>query len=214
MTKRLLIVSNRLPITILQQGSEYITQDSVGGLATGLGSIYTKRDSLWIGWPGIILDKITLADTEKISRILEKKQCTPVFLTAYEYEHYYNELCNNAIWPLFHTFYQYVHYNPSDWETYVQVNQKFCETVCSVARPGDIIWVHDYQLMLLPGMIRERIPDATIGFFLHIPFPPYELFRLIPGNKELLAGLVGADLIGFHTFEYLHYFLNTIRRIL
>lgn len=214
MTKRLLIVSNRLPITIIKKGSEYSTQDSVGGLATGLGSIYNKRDSLWIGWPGIILDTITRTDTEKISKILKKKQCNPVFLTEYEYEHYYNELCNKAIWPLFHNFYEYAQYNFSDWKTYVQVNQKFCDTVCSVAMPEDIIWVHDYQLMLLPAMIRDRIPDATIGFFLHIPFPPYELFRMIPRSKELLAGLVGADLIGFHTSEYLQYFLNNIRRIL
>ncbi len=214
MIKRLLIVSNRLPITIIQKGSEYRAQDSVGGLATGLGSICTKRDSLWIGWPGIIQKEITPANMEKISKILQKKQCSPVFLTEYEYDHYYNELCNNAIWPLFHTFYQYAQYHSSDWKTYVQVNQKFCDEVCSFANPGDIIWVHDYHLMLLPGMIRERIPDATIGFFLHIPFPPYELFRLIPECKELLAGLIGADLIGFHTFEYLHYFLNTVRRIL
>lgn len=214
MTNRLLIVSNRLPVTIQKRGSEFSIQDSVGGLATGLGSIYYSRNSLWLGWPGLIQKRMSQDDQDKVSEILEERQCKPVFLSESEYEKYYNGLCNKAIWPLFHYFYQYARYENSEWKAYTQVNKKFCDAVCSVAQPGDIIWVHDYQLMLLPGMIREKIPDATIGFFLHIPFPPFELFRLIPWRKEILSGLIGSDLIGFHTFEYLRYFLNNIRRIL
>lgn len=214
MSRRLLIVSNRLPFTIQKRGSDFSIQDSIGGLATGLGSIYYTKNSLWIGWPGLIQKRFSHVEQEKISEILEERLCKPVFLSQSEFEKYYNELCNKAIWPLFHYFYQYAIYNSSSWKTYMQVNKKFCDVVCSVAQPDDIIWVHDYQLMLLPGMIREKIPDAAIGFFLHIPFPPFELFRLIPWRKEILSGLVGADLIGFHTFEYLNYFLNNIRRIL
>jgi trehalose 6-phosphate synthase/phosphatase len=214
MDSRLLIVSNRLPITIQKRGSEFSVQDSVGGLATGLGSIYYTRHSLWIGWPGIIQKRQTQGDQETISEILKERMCLPVFLTESEYKKYYSGLCNKAIWPLFHYFYQYAEYEAANWKAYVQVNVKFCDTVCAVAQPGDIIWVHDYQLMLLPGMIREKIPGATIGFFLHIPFPPFELFRQIPWRKEILSGLTGADLIGFHTFEYLNYFLNNVRRIL
>jgi len=214
MTRRLLIVSNRLPVTIQKRGAEYSIQESIGGLATGLGSIYQTRDSLWIGWPGFIQKRPNQTEQDQISDILNKRQCKPVFLTESEYEKYYNGLCNKAIWPLFHYFYQYALYDPSEWKAYTSVNKKFCDMVCSIARSDDIIWVHDYQLMLLPGMIRERLPDATIGFFLHIPFPPFELFRLIPWRKEILSGLVGADLIGFHTIEYLNYFLNNIRRIL
>jgi len=214
MTNRLLIVSNRLPVTIHKRGNEFSIQDSIGGLATGLGSIYYTQNSLWIGWPGLIQKRINQDDQDQISEILKERHCMAVFLSKSEYEKYYNGLCNKAIWPLFHYFYQYAKYDNNEWKAYTQVNKKFCEAVCSVAQSGDIIWVHDYQLMLLPGMIREKIPDAIIGFFLHIPFPPFELFRLIPWNKEILTGLAGADLIGFHTFEYLRYFLNNIRRIL
>lgn len=214
MTGRLLIVSNRLPVTIQKRGTDYSIQESIGGLATGLGSIYNTRNSLWIGWPGFIQKKPSQTEQDYISNLLEKRLCKPIFLTEYEHENYYNGLCNKAIWPLFHYFYQYARYEPTEWKAYTLVNKKFCDVVCSIAEPGDIIWVHDYQLMLLPGMIRERLPDASIGFFLHIPFPPFELFRLIPWRKEILSGLVGADLIGFHTIEYLNYFLNNIRRIL
>lgn len=212
MSSRLLIVSNRLPYTIQKRGSDFSLQDSIGGLATGLGSIYYTRNSLWIGWPGLIQNRINQEEQDIISKILEERFCKPVFLSKSEYEKYYNGLCNRALWPLFHYFYQYANYENNEWKAYTQVNRKFCDTVCSIAQPGDIIWVHDYQLMLLPGMIRERIPDATIGFFLHIPFPPFELFRLIPWRKEILSGVIGADLIGFHTFEYLNYFLNNVRR--
>jgi len=214
MTGRLLIVSNRLPVTIQKRGTDYIIQDSIGGLATGLGSIYSTRNSLWIGWPGFIQKRPSQTEQDHITRLLEERLCLPVFLSESEHENYYNGLCNKAIWPLFHYFYQYARYENAEWKAYTHVNKKFCDKVCSIAKPDDIIWVHDYQLMLLPGMIRERLPDATIGFFLHIPFPPFELFRLIPWRKEILLGLMGADLIGFHTIEYLNYFLNNIRRIL
>ena len=211
---RLVIVSNRLPITILKKGNEITGQESIGGLATGLGSIYKKYSSLWIGWPGVTCKGVSDEERETIKKILNDCLCEPVYLTEIEYEQYYNGFCNQAIWPLFHYFYQFSQYEPVHWNTYVTVNKKFCDVVCACAQPGDIIWVHDYHLMLLPQMIREKMPDATIGFFLHIPFPPFELFRLIPWRKEILSGLVGADLIGFHTIEYVNYFLNNVRRIL
>ncbi|NLV27589.1 MAG: bifunctional alpha,alpha-trehalose-phosphate synthase (UDP-forming)/trehalose-phosphatase [Methanomicrobiales archaeon] len=211
---RLVIVSNRLPITIHKKRDELIVQDSIGGLATGLGSIYRSYPSLWIGWPGLTTKEITRAERKNLHTLLKERDCEPVYLSEHEYEQYYNGFCNRAIWPLFHYFYHYAQYDQDLWNAYVKVNRKFCNTVCASIRPGDVIWVHDYHLMLLPQMIREKNPDATIGFFLHIPFPPFELFRLIPWRKELLSGLLGADLVGFHTIEYVNYFLSCIRRIL
>lgn len=211
---RLLIVSNRLPVTVQRRSDEFRATPSVGGLATGLGSIYTKYDALWIGWPGLSGRNLPAPHRERIADVLREIRCEPVFLSDTEYEKYYNGFCNRAIWPLFHYFSHYARYDPADWKGYERVNRKFCDAVCAVAEPGDRIWIHDYQLMLVPGMLRERLPDASIGYFHHIPFPQYELFRLIPWRREILRGLMGADLIGFHTFDYTTYFFNSVRRIL
>jgi trehalose 6-phosphate synthase/phosphatase len=211
---RLLIVSNRLPVTVHKRGGDLHFQPSIGGLATGLGSTFANRPSLWLGWPGISSRSISPHDKKRIVETLGGIHCQPVFLSEYELERYYHGLCNRAIWPLFHYFSHYAVYDPSAWKVYARVNKKFSDEISSIAEPGDVIWVHDYHLMLLPGLLRERIPDATIGFFLHIPFPQYEIFRLLPWRKEILSGLIGADLIGFHTFEYVTYFLNAVRRIL
>jgi trehalose 6-phosphate synthase/phosphatase len=209
-----LIVSNRLPVTIQKRGSDLHISPSVGGLATGLGSIYREHNAIWLGWPGISGRNLQAPDKQKVSRTLADIRCEPVFLSDQEFEKYYNGFCNRALWPLFHYFSHYAEYDPAYWKGYVRVNKKFADAACARAEPGDQIWVHDYQLMLVPGMIREKIPDATIGFFLHIPFPQYEIFRLIPWRREILEGLVGSDLIGFHTFEYATYFFNSVRRIL
>lgn len=211
---RLFIVSNRLPVTVHKRENDLNLVPSVGGLATGLGSIYREQEAVWVGWPGISGKHLTAKDRHKITALLSEHQCLPVFLSEYEFEKYYNDFCNRALWPLFHYFSHYAEYDPAAWKIYVKVNKKFCDAVCAVAGFGDVIWVHDYQLMLLPGMLREKLPDATIGFFLHIPFPQYEVFRLLPWRKEVLSGLLGADLIGFHTFEYVTYFFNAVRRIL
>lgn len=187
---------------------------SVGGLATGLGSIYSEKDAIWLGWPGISAGKLQAQDKDTITGLLRDIKCEPVFLSDLEFEKYYNGFCNKAIWPLFHYFSHYADYDPAYWKGYVKVNRKFCDAICASAGPDDQIWIHDYQLMLVPGMLREKMPDATIGFFLHIPFPQYEIFRLMPWRREILEGLLGADLIGFQTFEYATYFFNCVRRIL
>ena len=211
---RLLIVSNRLPVTVQKRNGDMHVSPSVGGLATGLGSVYSERDAVWLGWPGISAGKLQVQDKDKITDLLKDIKCEPVFLSDLEFEKYYNGFCNKAIWPLFHYFSHYADYDPAYWKGYVKVNRKFCDAICASARPDDHIWIHDYQLMLVPGMLREKMPDATIGFFLHIPFPQFEIYRLMPWRKEILEGLLGADLIGFHTFEYATYFFNCVRRIL
>jgi len=211
--ERMLIVSNRLPIHAVKREGTFRFQPSVGGLVTGLGSIYKSRPSMWIGWSGVPRERLGTQKREFMAR-LESERCYPVFLSRDEVERFYHGFSNRTVWPLFHYFPLYTTYNKNWWESYKRVNKMFCDTVCAVARPGDIIWVHDYHLMLLPRFIREKLPNAAVGFFLHIPFPSSELFRLLPWREEILEGLLGADLVGFHTHDYVHHFLNSVRRVL
>jgi trehalose 6-phosphate synthase/phosphatase len=213
--RRLLIVSNRLPISIERRRGKLVFQPSMGGLATGLGSFYKSYNSLWIGWPGITVNKKDGDEQEILTeRLRSEFQCQPVFLSQGEVDNYYHGFCNNTIWPLFHYVPQYVLYDEAHYKSYERANRHFCDAVAEVAQKDDIIWIHDYHLMLLPRLLRERMPDATIGFFLHIPFPAYEIFHLLPWRKEILNGLLGADLIGFHTYDYAQHFLGNIRNLL
>lgn len=211
---KLVIVSNRLPVRARQQGRTLTLEPTVGGLATGLGSFYKSYQSMWIGWPGIARDKLTAQDEILIEDQLLKERCYPVFLSQEDLDKYYHGFCNETIWPLFHYFLSYAKYSETSWNAYRRVNEIFSEVVIKAAEPGDTIWVQDYHLLLLPGLIRRQLPTAKIGLFLHIPFPSSEVFRLLPWREELLENLLGADLIGFHTYDYLRHFLATIHRIL
>ncbi|MGB2805344.1 MAG: bifunctional alpha,alpha-trehalose-phosphate synthase (UDP-forming)/trehalose-phosphatase [Candidatus Zixiibacteriota bacterium] len=212
--ERLLIVSNRLPVSVIKREGNLRFLPSAGGVATGLSSFYKSYSSRWIGWPGMTLENIDDEEKHQIEERLSAQGCHPVFLSKLMVDNYYYGFCNKTIWPLFHHFPLYTSYNKSFWETYKRVNQVFCDAVVELAQPGDVIWVHDFQLMLLPGLIREKLPEASIGFFLHIPFPSFEVFRLLPWRKEILEGLMGADLIGFHTNDYLLHFLDSVHRLL
>jgi trehalose 6-phosphate synthase/phosphatase len=213
--QRLLIVSNRLPVTVRREGDELQFLQSMGGLATGLKAFYQSYESLWIGWCGISLENIRNAEKVTIQERLQNEfACRTVFLSEKETELYYEGFCNKTIWPLFHYFTDYTVFSKRLWETYNQVNNRFCSVITDIARPDDIIWLHDYHLMLLPRLIRAALPPAKIGFFLHIPFPSYEVFRSLPWRKEVLQGLLGSDLVGFHTYSYVRHFLSSVRRIL
>ena len=212
--KRLLIVSNRLPVNVIKREGNLRFLPSAGGVATGLSSFYKSYSSRWIGWPGMTLENIDDEEKHQIEESLSAQGCHPVFLSKPMVDNYYYGFCNRTVWPLFHHFPLYTSYNRSFWEAYRRVNQVFCDAVVDSAQPGDVIWVHDFQLMLLPGLIRKRLPEASIGFFLHIPFPSFEVFRLLPWRKEILEGLLGADLIGFHTNDYLLHFLDSVHRLL
>jgi len=214
---RLLIVTNRLPITVVQKDGEFSYTASPGGLSTGLTSYLTAQPSgmeyVWIGWPGSTLQ----GDVEQIkAKLYADHRAYPVFLSEEDMEMFYHGFCNKTIWALFHYFTSYVVYEEEYWKHYKKVNETFCDVVAGMTRPGDVIWIHDYHLMLLPRMLRERIPGASIGFFLHIPFPDFEVFRLLPSKwrSEILEGLLGADLVGFHTHDYVQYFLRCVQRIL
>jgi len=145
---------------------------------------------------------------------MSQYNCYPVPLSRTDIDKYYNGFSNNTIWPLSHYFIQYVVHDNSFWEAYKRVNEHFSDIVATITKEGDIIWIHDYQLMLLPQLLREKLPHATIGYFHHIPFPSFEIFRLLPRRTELLKGLLGADLIGFHTNDYALHFLSSVHRLL
>ena len=210
---RLLIVSNRLPVTVHRRKGQLQFEQSAGGLATGLSSFYRSYDALWIGWPGVDR-KNSVVDRDEIKERLLAENCYPVFLSQREVDEYYNKFCSATIWPLFHYFPQYASYSQSAWRAYEQANRTFCDAIVDVWQQGDTVWVHDFQLMLLPRMLRDRLQDPTIGFFLHIPFPSIELFRLLPWRTELIEGMMGADLVGFHTWDYAGHFLASARFLL
>ena len=210
MNNKTIIVSNRLPVKITDKNGKYTLSPSEGGLATGLGSVYKKGDNIWIGWPGI---EVPEERQEEVTKLLAPQNLVPVFLTQDEINLYYEGFSNEVLWPVFHYLVTYAHFEQEYWESYKSVNAKFQAVVATRLNEGDTVWVHDYQLLLLPGMIREVEPHVTIGFFQHIPFPSYEIFRLIPWREELLNGIVGADLIGFHTFDDVRHFLSTTTRL-
>jgi trehalose 6-phosphate synthase/phosphatase len=217
--KRLVLVSNRLPFTVVATGGEVSFQDSAGGLTSGLWSYLERRsagpaqgDYLWLGWPGATPPP----EHEAAVREYAEKhfKSFPVFLSEESMDRFYLGFCNRTIWPLFHYFPSLVRYEEEDWQQYRQTNEEFAQALLRVLKPDDMVWVHDYQLMLLPKLIRERFPEMPIGFFLHIPFPSFEVFRLLPAawRSELIEGLLGASLIGFHTHDYTRHFLGTVLR--
>lgn len=219
--RRLVIVSNRLPFNVAVEDAQVVFHQSAGGLVTGLASFRQSgkqssalpAEHLWVGWPGSV--DASLHD-EVAREALSRFQSYPVFLTEEQMEQFYLGFCNATIWPLFHYFPSYTVYQPLFWEQYKRINQLFADALQSVLRPNDVVWVHDYHLMLLPRLLKAWQPELSVGFFLHIPFPSFEVFRLLPGEwrRDILEGLLGADLVGFHTYEYTRHFLQCVLRIL
>lgn len=211
---KLIIVSNRLPLNITIDNNNLSVSPSSGGLATGMSSVHNQGGSLWIGWSGIEDEKLDSNLKEKIKTELENENCASVSLNKNEVDDFYYGLSNKALWPLFHYFTEFSSFDNTQWESYKKVNQKFADIVIANLSDGDRVWVHDYQLMLLPAMIRKMNPNVTIGFFLHIPFPSFEIFRIFPWREELLNGVLGSDLIGFHTYDYERHFMSSVKRLL
>ena len=209
---KLIIASNRLPVMINRDDDGMTIKPSAGGLATGLKSYHKEGNSVWIGWPGVMPE--TKAEAKEVTALLETEQCLPVFLNEELITNYYDGFSNATLWPLFHYFAEFAEFNETYWQSYCEVNELFAKTIIENAEENDIVWVHDYQLLLLPQILREKRPDLTIGFFLHIPFPSYELIRILPWREKLVDGLLGADLIGFHTYDYARHFISSVKRLL
>jgi len=210
MSSTLINVSNRLPVAI-KNGE--MTKSSGGLVAALEGLPKDDYDQKWIGWPGSeIADK---KEQKHIARqLVDEYGCIPVFLGKEEAAGFYDGFSNSSIWPLLHYLPNYLRYEPEWWADYQKVNQTFAEKVLEVAKDGDLVWVHDYQLMLLPAILRAQAPSLRIGFFLHTPFPAPQVFRFHPRCRELVAGMLGANRIGFHAFNYLRHFSGAVGRLL
>jgi trehalose 6-phosphate synthase/phosphatase len=210
---RVLIVSNRLPVSVSRDasGGGLTVSRSAGGLATGLSEVHARSGGLWIGWPGISGD-LSADEEQHLAQRYTELSVIPVPLSADEVDRYYEKFCNGVLWPTLHYLIGQLPLEISDFALYETVNRRFADAAVASYQPGDVIWVHDYQLMLVPQMIRERLPGARIGFFLHIPFPASDVFRVLPFREHLLAGLMGADLVGFHTAEYMRHFASSVLR--
>ncbi len=211
-SSRLLIVSNRLPVTARATDEGLTLVPASGGLATGLRPWHASSGGVWLGWPGDV-SRFSADQRAELDRLLADQAIVPVHLSRDEVERYYHGFSNRVLWPLFHYLIDRVPVDTTGWAAYRQVNAAFAEAAAREYRPGDTIWVHDYQLLLVPALLRERLPEARIGFFLHIPFPSSEVFRILPWRRELLRGVLGADLVGFHTFSYMRHFLASLLHI-
>jgi trehalose 6-phosphate synthase/phosphatase len=217
---RLVVVSNRLPFTVSIKEKTPQFKPSAGGLTTGLWSYLDSRaldgvdrpDYVWMGWPGISI----APEHEAAVRTYGAQQFKsgPIFMPEENMDRFYLGFCNRTLWPLFHYFPTLTRYEEENWQEYRNVNRIFAEAVVNALRPDDILWIHDYHLMLLPKLVREKFPEMPIGFFLHIPFPSWEIFRMLPRawREEIIEGLLGASLIGFHTHDYARDFLTSVLR--
>lgn len=205
----LIIVSNRLPVSVKKEHGKLEIYPSSGGLATGLSS-YTKRaGTKWIGWPGLPSDDLTEKDKAEIRQRLKHYRCYPLFLTKKQIDEFYNGYSNGVLWPLFHELPVHAGSSRKNWEAYHHVNEMFAHEALALSESGSTIWVHDYQLLLVPSMLRAERPDDHIGFFLHIPFPGPKTLGTHEHARALLAGVLGADLVGFHTGSYTENFLES-----
>jgi trehalose 6-phosphate synthase/phosphatase len=211
---RIIVVSNRLPVTLKKTEQGWDTARSSGGLASAMNPLIGKTGGEWIGWAGDSGGE----DSEKRQAILSEwaktDHCFAVDLPKDVAAGFYEGYANQTLWPVFHNFPSQLKFDAKHWESYVEANRIFCEAVVDRYRPNDLIWVHDYHLMLLPQMLRERCPDAAVGFFLHIPFPSSEIFPVLPRREELLQGLLGADLLAFQTHAHLQQFRAALLRVL
>jgi trehalose 6-phosphate synthase/phosphatase len=219
---RLLIISNRLPFTIEKADDGLLVRQSSGGLVSAIKSFLEREDGgkqsykeeIWIG--SMDACEKDWRQAKEAGLVKNDFRIVPIFPEKEVYDDYYNGFSNSTLWPLFHYFPSFVENKKEYFEAYKKINQLFAEKILEIAKPDDVIWIHDYQLMLLPQMLRQKQPDATIGFFLHIPFPSYEIYRLMPTEwkRAILEGMLGADLVGFHTHDYVQHFIQSAKMIL
>ncbi|MFT5107591.1 MAG: trehalose 6-phosphate synthase/phosphatase [Verrucomicrobiales bacterium] len=202
-----LLVSNRLPVQVGTDGKPFRT---TGGLASALAG--AGVEATWVGWPGICTEDVD--DVAALKASMASIDVKPVLLGREEYDGFYEGYSNGTLWPLLHYMTERARFEDEWFGLYQQANQKFADAVLEVAEDGDTVWIHDYQLFLLPEILRDSGKDLSIGFFLHTPFPSSEIFRALPQRSKVLRGLLGADLIGFHTYNYMRHFRSALLRVL
>jgi len=211
--KRLVIVSNRLPVIIEENNGKCVVKEGTGGLVTALAPVLRNRGGVWFGWPGSLFN-------EEVDSLLASAavntgyQLKPVNLNSYEIDKYYHGFANEIIWPLFHDLQSRCNFDPEYWQAYQAVNKKFAEVIIENITTDDYIWVHDYQLMNVAKEMRIVNPQLKIGFFLHIPFPPVDIFLKLPWRHELLSALLEYDLLGFQTMRDRRNFIQCVRTLI
>ncbi|QDZ24229.1 alpha,alpha-trehalose-phosphate synthase [Chloropicon primus] len=216
--QRLIIVANRLPFSAFKGlAGDWKLQVSPGGLVSALTCV-EGYSLTWVGWPGQFIEE---TERESLKEAFGKKDCCPVYLDADTTDLFYNGYCNSILWQLFHYIALQQEGTLSETETvqdqyeaYKRANEEFMKAVMSQYQEGDIVWVHDYHLMLLPALLKEEMPDMKVGWFLHTPFPSSEIFRTLPQRDDILMGVLRADLVGFHTYDYARHFVSSCCRIL
>jgi trehalose 6-phosphate synthase/phosphatase len=219
---RLIVVSNRLPFVVEGTGRSMRLRRTVGGLVSAVGSFLDSLRSsvsaaanvVWVGWPGPIRKGVSHALVRR--KAAAEHGAVPVFLTPEEERGSYEGFSNRTLWPLFHMFPSYTSVNDAEWAYYRAVNERFCDAILALVQPGDAVWIHDYHLMLVPAMLRARAPEIASAFFLHIPFPPFEILRVLPDAwaRQLVEGVLGADVVGLHTYDYSRHLLRSADRLL
>ncbi|MGE0321418.1 MAG: bifunctional alpha,alpha-trehalose-phosphate synthase (UDP-forming)/trehalose-phosphatase [Polyangiaceae bacterium] len=208
---KLIVASARLPVTMAKRADGWTVHASTGGLVTALKSVSDQRPFTWLGWPGT---HVTEADRGAVTKELSRHGSAPVFIAKSDISGFYEGFSNQVLWPLFHALNERIHFDRSAWRAYQKVNEQFADAILDQAGPGDVVWVHDYQLALVPELLRRRGLACPIGFFLHIPFPAAQTYRSLAVREEILTGLLGADLLGFHSYEYVSHFRAACLRVL
>lgn len=212
--KRVIVVSNRLPVRLKHAGDSWHSKRTAGGLATAMHPILQKGNGIWIGWSGETSGPHDDKRRAIVEQWAKEHRYFSVDLDAETAHGFYEGIANQALWPLFHHFPSLLRFAPEHWHAYVRVNEIFRDEILKHLRPNDLVWIHDYHFLLLPQMLREAAPDVAVGFFLHVPFPSSSVFRILPKREALLRGMLGADYLGFHTYRYLQNFRTSILRLL
>lgn len=219
--RRLVIVSNREPYAVKIQKKTLRLEKTPGGLVSALEPVMRANRGLWICWEGTQGTIEAHSESQALEKALAThKEALPydiatVGLTKKEINHYYYGYANEQLWPLFHYFVVRCNFSDSDdWKAYQSANRKFANCVVANTKDDDLIWVQDYHMCLVPGFVRKRAPKRNIGYFCHIPFPHFEIFRLLPNRRDIIRGMLGADLIGFHTPDYVGHFLGVVKQLL
>lgn len=202
----LVIVANRLPVDrVEQEDGTPGWRRSPGGLVSAIEPVMRANDGVWLGWPGGTDQGLEPFEDDGMALV-------PMSMTQAEIEGHYEGFSNGTLWPLYHDLAAKPEFHREWWDAYVEVNRRFAEKAAELASEHATVWVHDYQLQLVPQMLRELRPDVRIGFYLHIPFPPGELFQQLPWRRQLLEGLLGADLVGFQLPGAAHNFVRLVRQ--
>ncbi len=205
---RLIVVSNRLPFTLRRGPDGIERRPSAGGLVAALEPVLSAGGGVWIGWPGM-----ALRSGERLRRKGDPYLVKGIPLNREEVRRYYYGFSNNTLWPVFHSFPTRAMFERQEWDAYEQINARFASAAARELKGNDIVWIHDYHLLRAPRHLRKLVPRARIGFFLHIPFPPRDIFRILPHDQDLLRGMLGADLVGFHVRGYMDNFLDCVEQL-